>query len=182
MSKFHNAKEYLYLKILNQIDIINSKFPYIKLLSKIFITLEIILIRIEMNNYLNRKFMLLFDEEKSPQNKEKIMAKVNNIITEIFDNHKYMNSFETIFESRDILKSKKSNNYFSRLKGKIFAPDNMKEQLFNNDKNYIVTINNIENVVQRQEFLLETKVDFFNSYLTKINNNLNKKEVIWHLF
>ena len=172
-----NTKEYLYLKILNQIDIINSKVPNIKLLSKIFIPLEIILIRIEMDNYLNRKFILLFDEEKSPHNKEKVMTKVNNIITEIFDKHGYMNSFETIFGSRDDLNKKISNNYFPRFKGKIFATGNMIEQLFNNDKNDIVKSNNIDNVVQRQEFLLGPKVDFFSSYLTKINNNLKKRNL-----
>ena len=172
-----NTKEYLYLKILNQIEIINSKVPNIRLLSKIFIPLEIILIRIEMDNYLNRKFILLFDEEKAPQNKEKAMVKVNNIITEIFDKHGYMNSFETIFGSRDDLNKKISNNYFPRFKGKIFATGNMIEQLFNNDKNDIVKSNNIENVVQRQEFLLGPKVDFFSSYLTRINNNLKKRNL-----
>ena len=172
-----NTKEYLYLKILNQIEIVNSKVPNIKLLSKIFIPLEIILIRIEMDNYLNRKFIILFDEEKSPHNKEKIMVKVNNIITEIFDKHGYMNSFETIFGSRDDLNKKISNNYFPRFKRKIYATGNMIEQLFNNDKNDIVKNNNMENVVQRQEFLLGPKVDFFNSYLSRINNNLKKRNL-----
>jgi hypothetical protein len=230
-----NTKEYLYLKILNQIEIINSKIPDIKLLSKVFIPLEIILIRIEMDNYLNKKFILLFDEEKSPHNKEKVMAKVNNIITEIFDKHGYMNSFETIFGSRDDLNKKISNNYLSRkfihlfdddnkenkenimikvnnliteifdkhgymnsfeticgtrkefnvkfiknllprLKRNIFETSNMLEQLFNNDR-LNTSKTNLESIKQRQDFILGPKADFFNSYLTKINNKLKKRNL-----
>ena len=54
-----NTKEYLYLKLLTQIDLINDKIPDIKLLSKIFIPLEIVIIRIEVDNYLSRKFIHL---------------------------------------------------------------------------------------------------------------------------
>ena len=96
---YKNTKEYLLFKLLSQIDIINSKVSNLKLLSKVFVLLEIIIIRIEIDNYLSRKFILLFDE-KCPQNKEKITIIINNIITEIFDKHGYMNSFETICDSR----------------------------------------------------------------------------------
>ena len=170
-----STKEYIYLKLLTQIDIINSKISNMKLLSKIFIPLEIIIIRIEIENYLNRKFILLFDE-KSPKNKEKIMIKVNNVITEIFDKHGYMNSFETICGTRDDLSRKISNNYFPRFKNKIFATSNMVEQLFNNDKSNI-SKNSIEDAKERQEFILGPKVDFFNSYLNRINNNLKKRNL-----
>ena len=170
-----NTKEYLYLKLLNQIDIINSKISNMKLLSKIFIPLEIIIIRIEIENYLNRKYILLFDE-KNPKNKEKIMIKVNNVITEIFDKHGYMNSFETICGTRDDLSRKISNNYLPRFKNKIFATGNMIEQLFNNDKSTI-SKNSIEDAKERQEFLLGPKVDFFHSYLNRINNNLKKRNL-----
>ena len=170
-----NTKEYLYLKLLNQIDIINSKISNMKLLSKIFIPLEIIIIRIEIENYLNRKYILLFDE-KNPKNKEKIMIKVNNVITEIFDKHGYMNSFETICGTRDDLSRKISNNYLPRFKNKIFATGNMIEQLFNNDKSTI-SKNRIEDAKERQEFLLGPKVDFFHSYLNRINNNLKKRNL-----
>jgi hypothetical protein len=170
-----NTKEYLYLKLLNQIDIINSKISNMKLLSKIFIPLEIIIIRIETENYLNRKYILLFDE-KNPKNKEKIMIKVNNVITEIFDKHGYMNSFETICGTRDDLSRIISNNYLPRFKNKIFATGNMIEQLFNNDKSTI-SKNRIEDAKERQEFLLGPKVDFFHSYLNRINNNLKKRNL-----
>ena len=104
-----NTKEYLYLKLLSQIDLINSKLQDIKLLSKIFIPLEIIIIRIEVDNYLSRKFIHLFDET-NPKNKEKIMIKVNNLITEIFDKHGYMNSFETICGTQKELNTKFMKN------------------------------------------------------------------------
>ena len=128
-----NTKEYLYLKLLSQIDLINSKLQDIKLLSKIFIPLEIIIIRIEVDNYLSRKFIHLFDET-NPKNKEKIMIKVNNLITEIFDKHGYMNSFETICGTQKELNTKFMKNQLPRFKKQIFGTSNMLEQLFNKDK------------------------------------------------
>ena len=170
-----NTKEYLYLKLLSQIDLINSKLQDIKLLSKIFIPLEIIIIRIEVDNYLSRKFIHLFDET-NPKNKEKIMIKVNNLITEIFDKHGYMNSFETICGTQKELNTKFMKNQLPRFKKQIFGTSNMLEQLFNKDK---IDINkdNMEDIKQRQEFIMGPKVDFFNSYLNKINEKLKKRNL-----
>ena len=170
-----NTKEYLYLKLLSQIDLINSKLQDIKLLSKIFIPLEIIIIRIEVDNYLSRKFIHLFDET-NPKNKEKIMIKVNNLITEIFDKHGYMNSFETICGAQKELNTKFMKNQLPRFKKQIFGTSNMLEQLFNKDK---IDINkdNMEDIKQRQEFIMGPKVDFFNSYLKKINKKLKKRNL-----
>ena len=170
-----NTKEYLYLKLLSQIDLINSKLQDIKLLSKIFIPLEIIIIRIEVDNYLSRKFIHLFDET-NPKDKEKIMIKVNNLITEIFDKHGYMNSFETICGTQKELNTKFMKNQLPRFKKQIFGTSNMLEQLFNKDK---IDINkdNMEDIKQRQEFIMGPKVDFFNSYLTKINKKLKKRNL-----
>ena len=170
-----NTKEYLYLKLLSQIDLINSKLQDIKLLSKIFIPLEIIIIRIEVDNYLSRKFIHLFDET-NPKNKEKIMIKVNNLITEIFDKHGYMNSFETICGTQKELNMKFMKNQLPRFKKQIFGTSNMLEQLFNKDK---IDINkdNMEDIKQRQEFIMGPKVDFFNSYLKKINKKLKKRNL-----
>ena len=170
-----NTKEYLYLKLLTQIDIINSKVSNLKLLSKVFVPLEIVIIRIEIDNYLSRKFILLFDE-KYPQNKEKIMIIINNIITEIFDKHGYMNSFETICGSREDFNKKFIKNLLPRFKKKIFGTSNMVEQLFNNDKNDITKIS-MEEIKQRQDFIMGPKVDFFNKYLQKVNNNLKKRNL-----
>ena len=170
-----NTKEYLYLKLLSQIDLINSKLQDIKLLSKIFIPLEIIIIRIEVDNYLSRKFIHLFDET-NPKNKEKIMIKVNNLITEIFDKHGYMNSFETICGTQKELNTKFMKNQLPRFKKQIFGTSNMLEQLFNKDK---IDINkdNMEDIKQRQEFIMGPKVGFFNSYLKKINKKLKKRNL-----
>ena len=170
-----NTKVYLYLKLLSQIDLINSKLQDIKLLSKIFIPLEIIIIRIEVDNYLSRKFIHLFDET-NPKDKEKIMIKVNNLITEIFDKHGYMNSFETICGTQKELNTKFMKNQLPRFKKQIFGTSNMLEQLFNKDK---IDINkdNMEDIKQRQEFIMGPKVDFFNSYLKKINKKLKKRNL-----
>ena len=170
-----NTKEYLYLKLLTQIDLINSQVRDIKLLSKFFIPFEIIIIRIEVDNYLSRKFIHLFDED-NPKNKENIMVKVNNLITEIFDKHGYMNSFETLCGTRKEFNTKFSKNLLPRFKKNIFETSNMLEQLFNTDKINIEK-NNLENIKQRQDFILGPKVDFFNSYLSKINNKLKRRNL-----
>ena len=170
-----NTKEYLYLKLLTQIDLINDKIPNIKLLSKIFIPLEIVIIRIEVDNYLSRKFIHLLDE-KNKKNKENIMIKVNNFITEIFDKHGYMNSFETICGTRKEFNIKFIKNVLPRCKKNIFETSNMLEQLFNNDKINIEKTN-LEEIKQRQEFIMGPKVNFFNSYLKKINNKLKKRNL-----
>jgi hypothetical protein len=170
-----NTKEYLYLKLLNQIDLINAKISDIKLLSKIFIPLEIVIIRIEVDNYLSRKFIHLFDD-KNKKNKENIMIKVNNFITEIFDKHGYMNSFETICGTRKEFNTKFMKNILPRFKKNIFETSNMLEQLFNNDK-INVEKTSLEEIKQRQEFIMGPKVDFFNSYLKKINNKLKKRNL-----
>ena len=170
-----NTKEYLYLKILNQIDLINSKLVDIKLLSKIFIPLEIIIIRIEVDNYLSRKFVHLFDEY-TKKNKENIMIKVNNLITEIFDKHGYMNTFETICGTRNDFNNKFMKNLMPRFRKRIFDTSNMLEQLFNKDK-IVIEKDNMENIKERQEFILGPKVDFFNSYLHRINYKLKKRNL-----
>ena len=170
-----NTKEYLYLKLLTQIDLINSKVQDIKLLAKIFVPLEIIIIRIEVDNYLSRKFIHLFDE-KNLKNKENIMIKVNNLITEIFDKHGFMNSFETMCGTRKELNTKFMKNLLPRFKNKIFGTSNMLEQLFNRDK-INLTKNSLEFIKYRQEFIMGPKVEFFNSYLNRINNKLKKRNL-----
>ena len=146
-----------------------------KLLAKVFIPLEIIIMRIEVDNYLSRKFIHLFDDDNK-ENKENIMIKVNNLITEIFDKHGYMNSFETICGTRKEFNVKFIKNLLPRLKRNIFETSNMLEQLFNNDR-LNTSKTNLENIKQRQDFILGPKADFFNSYLTKINNKLKKRNL-----
>ena len=170
-----NTKEYLYLKLLSQIDLINERIKDIKLLAKVFIPLEIIIMRIEVDNYLSGKFIHLFDDDNK-ENKENIMIKVNNLITEIFDKHGYMNSFETICGTRKEFNVKFIKNLLPRLKRNIFETSNMLEQLFNNDR-LNTSKANLENIKQRQDFILGPKADFFNSYLTKINNKLKKRNL-----
>ena len=52
----------------------------------------------------------------------------------------------------------------------------MIEQLFYNDK-IDISKNSAETIQQRKDFILGPKVDFFNSYLEKINNNLKKRNM-----
>ena len=104
------------------------------------------------------------------------MIKVNNFITEIFDKHGYMNSFETICGTRKEFNIKFIKNVLPRCKKNIFETSNMLEQLFNNDKINLEKTN-LEEIKQRQEFIMGPKVNFFNSYLKKINNKLKKRNL-----
>ena len=128
-----------------------------------------------MDNYLSRKFVHLFDEY-TKKNKENIMIKVNNLITEIFDKHGYMNTFETICGTRNDFNNKFMKNLMPRFRKRIFDTSNMLEQLFNKDK-IVIEKDNMENIKERQEFILGPKVDFFNSYLNRINYKLKKRNL-----
>ena len=168
-----STKEFLYLKLLKEIEAIQSRVTDPKLLSRLFIPLEVIFIRIEVDNYFSRKFVNLFSK---PSNKSQIMEKVNNIITEIFDKHGYMNSFDTLCGDSKELNTKFQKNQFPHFKNKVYATSNYLEQLFNNDISYIGK-DNIEEIEERRKFILSQKVDFFNEFLNKVNGKLKKRNL-----
>ena len=176
----NNTKQLIYLKILREIEILVENIDDNKILYEVLLPLLIIMIRIEADVYFSRKFTNLF---KNKQNKIKSMNLINEIITEIYDKHGYMNSFVTVAGKAKELKEKMNKNLLPRFRNKLFATSNYIEQIFNNDTSDIIVKNEIENgnnqkeIEQRKNFIMEQKVDFFSNFLNKINNNLSKRHL-----
>lgn len=176
----NNTKQLIYLKILREIQILVENINDNKILYEVLLPLLIIMIRIEADIYFSRKFIFLF---KNQQNKIKCMNLINEIITEIYDKHGYMNSFVTVAGKSNELKEKMNKNLLPRFKNKLFATSNFIEQIFNNDTSDILMQKEIQNqkskneIEQRKKFIMEQKIDFFSNFLNKINNNLSKRHL-----
>ena len=123
-----NTKQLIFLKILDEMEIISEKIENKKILYEVFIPFLIIIIRIEADAYFSRKFKNLFQE-----NKKRCIELVNDIITEVFDKHGYMNSFLIIAGKSKELKDKMIKKSLPRFKNKLFATSNYIEQILNND-------------------------------------------------
>ena len=184
-----NTKQLIFLKILDEMEIISEKIENKKILYEVFIPLLIIMIRIEADVYFSRKFENLFQE-----NKKKCMEFINEIITEIFDKHGYMNSFLTITGKSKELKDKMIKRALPRFKNKLYATSNYIEQIFNNDTNEIFgkanekdkdkdNKDNFSDIItkkeieQRKNFIKEQKVNYITNFMNKINTNLTRRRL-----
>ena len=177
----NNTKQLIYLKILKEIELLVENINNPKILYEVLLPLLIIMIRIEADVYFSRKFLYLF---KNKENKKKSMDLINEIITEIYDKHGFLNSFVTVAGKSKELKEKMTKNLLPRFKGKLFATSNFIEQVFNNDisdllmkTNEIKTQKAENEIEQRKNFIVEQKVKFFGDFLNKINNNLSKRHL-----
>ena len=179
-----NTKQLIFLKILDEMEIISEQIENKKILYEVFIPLLIIMIRIEADVYFSRKFENLFYE-----NKKKCMEFINEIITEIFDKHGYMNSFLTITGKSKELKDKMVKRALPRFKNKLYATSNYIEQIFNNDTNEIfgkmeekdkdnfLDIITQKEIEQRKNFIKEQKVNYISNFMNKINTNLSRRRL-----
>ena len=175
----NNTKELIYLKILNETQILENSVNDGKILYEILMPLLIILLRLEADIYFTRKFVKLF---KIKKNKIACMNLINDVITEIYDKHGYMNSFAIIAGKSKDLKDKMIKNLLPRFKEKSYATSNLIEQIFSNDKSVIFNnINNENNlndeIEQRKKFISEQKINFISDFLKKINRNLAKRKL-----
>ena len=82
-------------------DLMSSKFTNKTIFYGIYIPLFIIICRIEVENYFIRKYIYLFEDKK---NKIIVLKKANAIISEIFDKHGYMNTFNLFCQKHDELR------------------------------------------------------------------------------
>ena len=121
------TKQFLYIKLLKEVQHVQNEFANKKLLNKIFIPLLILIVRIECENVLNRKFQKLFDDNNT---KKVALDKVNELITSVFDPHCYYNTFTIIGGNAGLLKHKFSKNLIPKYKEKTFATSNLLEQIF----------------------------------------------------
>ena len=169
-----NTKEYLYLKIMKEWENIENKFINKNLFYKVYTPLFIIICRIEIENILTRKYINLFKEEK---NKLEIIKKANAIISEIFDKHGYMNSFNLLCGNQTEFNKKFHPNYLPRYKNKLYATSNFVELLFRNEYDTMGGCDSLRNIKEKKSFIMKHKVDYFNFYLNKMNNNLKKRNL-----
>ena len=171
-----NTKELIYLKILSETQILEKSINDGKILYEVLMPLLIIMLRLEADIYFSRKFVKLFQTKK---NKIICMNLANNIITEIYDKHGFMNSFAIIAGKAKDLKDKMIRNLLPRFKDKTYATSNLIEQIFNNDKSIVFDNEaNIDNELeQRKKFISEQKINFFSDFLKKVNKNLTKRKL-----
>ena len=173
------TKQFLYIKLLKEVQHVQNEFANKKLLNKIFIPLLILIVRIECENVLNRKFQKLFDDNNT---KKVALDKVNELITSVFDPHCYYNTFTIIGGNAGLLKHKFSKNLIPKYKEKTFATSNLLEQLFIVPEEKQIgpirskTLRSVE-IEQKMKFIMNEKVDFISDLLNRVNKNLKKRNL-----
>ena len=114
----YSTKQYLYLKLLKEINFCKNSFINKKLMTKIFFPLLIIIMRIESDNIFTIKFKKFFANEK---NKLLSLKLINNVISEIFDPYNYYNTFSIISVNPSYLRHKFSKSILPRFKNNMFS-------------------------------------------------------------
>ncbi len=167
-----NTKELLYLKLMKEWEMISSKFLNKTVFYKIYIPLFIIICRIEIENFFVRKYINLFEDKK---NKTVFFKKANAIISEIFDKHGYMNTFNLFCRKKDDEYNNKFKvNNIGNYKNKLYATSNFVELLFRND------MDNFENeteIKEKENFIEKHKEKYFSFYLDKMNKHLKRRNL-----
>ena len=167
-----NTKELLYLKLMKEWEMISSKFLNKTVFYKIYIPLFIIICRIEIENFFIRKYINLFEDKK---NKTVFFKKANAIISEIFDKHGYMNTFNLFCRKKDDEYNNKFKvNNIGNYKNKLYATSNFVELLFRND------MDNFENeteIKEKENFIAKHKEKYFSFYLDKMNKHLKRRNL-----
>ena len=173
------TKQFLYIKLLKEVQHVQNEFANKKLLNKIFIPLLILIVRIECENVLNRKFQKLFDDNNT---KKVALDKVNELITSVFDHHCYYNTFTIIGGNAGLLKHKFSKNLIPKYKEKTFATSNLLEQIFIVPEEKQIgpirskSLRSVE-IEQKMKFIMNEKVDFISDLLNRVNKNLKKRNL-----
>ena len=169
----YNSKEFLYLKLMKEWENLSNQFSDKNIFYKVYVPLFIIICRVEIENIFMRKYVNLFKNER---NKTSILKRVNAIISEIFDKHGYMNSFQILYGKRSELNKRFKKRYFPRYKNKLFATSNFMELLFKNEQ-INVRSNSFENINEKKNFIINQKADYFSFYLNKMNDNLRRRNL-----
>lgn len=176
-----STKQFLYIKLLKELQNVQYSFQNKKLLNKIFIPLLILVVRIECENVFNRKFAKLFDDESS---RKTALEKANELITSIFDPHCYYNTFTIIGGNAGLLKHKFNKSILPKYKEKTFATSNLLEQIFIIPEEEVNKRYNHRNqsmigveTEQKMNFIMNEKVDFISDLLSRVNKNLKKRNL-----
>ena len=167
-----NTKELLYLKLMKEWEIISTNFVNKNIFYKIYIPLFIIICRIEVENFFMRKYIHLFEDKN---NKKTFLKKANAIISEIFDKHGYMNTFNLFCKKRDDENNNKFKvNNIGNYKNKLYATSNFVELLFRNDTDNFKKETEIK---EKEKFIEKHKQKYFSFYLDKMNQNLKRRNL-----
>ena len=173
------SKQYMYIKLLKELQSIQSNFSDKHLCNKVFIPMLILIVRIECENVLNRKFVKLFNNDH--KSKQIAIDKVNEFITAVFDPHCYYNTFTMIGGNASIIKHKFSKSILPKFKEKTYATSNLLEQVFiiaeNDDSNNKQLHTEVNERDTRMKFIMNEKVEFFADLLNRVNRNLKKRNL-----
>ena len=173
------SKQYMYIKLLKEIQSIQNNYSDKHLCNKVFIPMLILIVRIECENVLNRKFVKLFNSDH--KSKQIAFDKVNEFITAVFDPHCYYNTFTMIGGNASIIKHKFSKSILPRFKEKTYATSNLLEQVFiiaeNDDSDNKQLHTEVNERDTRMKFIMNEKVEFFSHLLNRVNRNLKKRNL-----
>ena len=173
----YSTKQYIYLKLLKEINFCKSSFINKKLMTKIFFPLLIIVMRIESDNIFTIKFKKLFANEK---NKFLALKLINNVISEIFDPYNYYNTFSIISVNPSYLRHKFSKSILPKFKNNMFSTSKLMENLFSNNNDFCNDNNNNsknKEIESRKNFIMNQKIGFFSDLLNKVNNSLKSRNL-----
>ena len=182
------TKQYLYFKLLEEIQNLEIGFKSKKLYIKIFMPLLILILRIECENIFSNKFALLFSRR---ENKKAAMEKINELVTTIFDPHAYYNTFTIIGGNTALLKHKLNKKILPQYKSKTYVTSNLIDQLFTNFKSQKNIVQHHEKGIeygldkdfdiavweQEKKYIASSKTKFFGFIFNKINQGLKKRNL-----
>ena len=182
------TKQYLYFKLLEEIQNLEIGFKSKKLYIKIFMPLLILILRIECENIFCNKFVLLFSKK---ERKKDAMEKVNELVTTIFDPHAYYNTFTIIGGNTALLKHKLNKKILPQYKSKTYVTSNLIDQLFTNFKSQRNIVKHHEKGIeyaldkdfdiavweQEKKYIATSKTKFFGFVFNKINQGLKKRNL-----
>ena len=182
------TKQYLYFKLLEEIQNLEVGFKSKKLYIKIFMPFLILILRIECENIFCNKFINLFSNK---DNKKEAMEKINELVTTIFDPHAYYNTFTIIGGNTALLKHKLNKKILPQYKSKTYVTSNLIDQLFTNFKAQKNIVQHNEKGIeygldkdfdiavweQEKKYIASSKTKFFGFIFNKINQGLKKRNL-----
>ena len=177
----HATKQYLYFKLLEEIQNLEIGFKSKKLYIKIFMPLLILILRVECENIFSSRLITIFSNKEY---KKEALTKINELVTHIFDPHAYYNTFTIIGGNTALLKHKLNKKILPQYKSKTYVTSNLIDQLFTNFKSQ-------KNIVQHNEKGIEYGLDknfdiavweqektkFFGFVFNRINQGLKKRNL-----
>ena len=182
------TKQYLYFKLLEEIQNLEVGFKSKKLYIKIFMPLLILILRIECENIFCNKFAILFSNREY---KKEAMEKINELVTTIFDPHAYYNTFTIIGGNTALLKHKLNKKILPQYKSKTYVTSNLIDQLFTNFKAQKNIIQHNDKGIeygldkdfdiavweQEKKYIASSKTKFFGFIFNRINQGLKKRNL-----